>query len=141
MTTTDTRDAHARLLPKVALALCLVAGGLAVVGYWPTRVWAGEGGVQAMWLGVGCALAASLAGMLPVLWTLGSEPRYRVAGALGATAARLVVMLTLLLVLLIGRTTPRLPLALWAVGAYLLLLVVDTVLVSTLSRRMESSSR
>ncbi len=140
MTATEVCYSPVRLLMKIALALLVAAGGLTAVGYWPTLAWGGPGALRALWLGVGCALLASLVGVLPTIWTLRSEPRYRVAGALGSTALRIVLMLGLLAALLIGEAAPRVPLALWAVCAYILLLVVDTVIVTMLGRQMERAS-
>lgn len=124
------------------LALLSVATAAVVlaVGYWPTRVVAGSEGVLAMGWGVGMALVASLTGLVPPLVARRRGPQGRALGLLAGTAARFAVMLVLLLIALLGHGAAKLPLALWAVLAYLLLLAVDTIGVALVSRRAQRLS-
>lgn len=120
---------------RLAVASFLAAGVAMLIGYVPTRALGGPAAVGAMGLGVAIALGASLAGLVPAVLTLRLAPRERVGGTLAAMVLRFVLVLGLLLAGVLSGVAPRLPLAVWTVLAYLVLLAVDTVGMAWLSRR------
>ncbi len=127
--------------PGVAFArLAALAVGitvaLAAFGYWPTRTSAGPGGPAGMLLGLGTALVAALAGLVPALIALNYGPRERLNGMLAGMAVRFILMLGMLLAVLLGGWADRVVTALWAVVGYVVLLVVDTVGLSRLNKRL-----
>lgn len=114
--------AYARLaaLSLAAAVACLV------IGYFPTRALGGGPAISAMGLGVGIALIAALAGLIPTIISLRASPRAQVSGTLLGMALRFALTLALLLAGLLGGTTARVPLAIWVVIGYLLLVTIDT---------------
>ena len=136
MTTSNQTDVH-HAVAFAWLALLSLAGSAAVValGYWPTRALAGYAGVGAMCVGVGLALLAALAGLVPALLTFGRDPRWRLGGLLTGMAIRFILTLGLLITALLSGWLPKVPLALWAVIGYLVLLIIDTVGIARLSSR------
>lgn len=119
------------------LALLSVAGSAVAiaVGYWPTHALAGPGGVTAMCVGVGIALLAALAGLVPALLALGRDPRWRLGGLLTGMTIRFILTLGLLITALLSGWLPKTPLAVWAAIGYLVLLAIDTAGIARLSSR------
>jgi hypothetical protein len=113
-----------------------ITGLLAALGYWPTRTNAGPGGPLGMLLGLGAALVAALAGLVPALLALKHGPRERLNGLLAGMAVRFVLMLGMLLAVLLSGWADRVVTALWAVVGYVVLLAVDTVGLSRLNQRL-----
>lgn len=126
-----------RELAGLALLSVATAAVALAVGYFPTHAVAGPEGVPAMVWGVGIALVASLVGLVPPLVVRRRGPQGRALGLLAGTAVRFLVMLVLLLIALLGHGAAKLPLALWAVIAYLLLLAADTIGVALVNRRAQ----
>jgi len=125
---TATNDADIRLgeaSARLILMSFATAVVLAVAGYWPTRALVGPGGAGAMLLGIGLALLATLAGLLPVLWSLRLPPSKRAGGLLTGMAVRFVLVLGLLLTVLLSCVEQKLALAVWTVIGHVALVVVD----------------
>ncbi len=123
--------AHNKPGPGAALArLALLAVGVAVVlaglGWLPTRAIAGDAALPAMGLGIGLALLATLAGLVPPVLATRSGPRERTTAALAGMGLRFALMLALLGAALLAGVQPRAVLAIWAALGYLVLLAVDT---------------
>jgi hypothetical protein len=126
--TTTNRAAEVRPAAAFARAALLTAGAAALlllIGYFPTRALAGPDGPTAMALGIGTALLAALAGLLPPMLTLRLGTRERTGGALAGMAVRFVLMLGLLLAAMLSGAAQKLPLALWAAIGYIVFLAVD----------------
>jgi hypothetical protein len=100
-------------------------GGLAI-GYVPTRVIGGEPALVGMVLGMSIALLAALAGLIPPIMSVARGPRAQVSGTLMGMALRFVVTLALLLAGVLSGLPGRVPLAIWVVIGYLLLVMIDT---------------
>ncbi len=111
------------LLAGLSLLTVLLA---AAVGAWPTQVLAGIPGLVAMAVGLGIALVASLAGLVPLVLLPGRDAQARLNGLLTGMGLRFMLTLAPLLALLLTRRLAGLPLAMWTVIGYLLLLAVDT---------------
>lgn len=140
MTTSPVNSLDARPLAALALLSVATAAAALAIGYWPTRSLGGPGSVAAMAAGIGVALVASLAGLVPPLLVRGLGAKDRALGLLAGSGIRFVMMLALLLVALLGTDWPKRPLALWAVIAYLALLVVDTIGLARWARRPQGNS-
>ncbi len=109
---------------RLILLSVAITTALGAAGYWPTSVLAGPGGAKAMCLGLGLALLASVAGLLPAAWTLRLPPSKHASGLLLGMAIRFLLVLGLLLAALLSGIEQKLTLALWAVIGHLTLLVV-----------------
>jgi hypothetical protein len=120
---------------RLALLSILTAVTLAAAGYFPTMTLAERGGIRGMYLGLGAALTAALAGLVPPLLAAGASPHGRLSGMLASMALRLLVMLGLLLMFLLSGWADKVVLAIWAVVGYIVLLTVDTVGLWWLTRR------
>jgi hypothetical protein len=125
---------------RLALLSATVAVVVAAVGYIPTRALAGPGGIRAMGVGVGIALLAALAGLVPPLLALRHGPRERLNGLLAGMAIRFILLLALLLATVLSGLLDKVPLALWAAIGYIILLAVDTAGVARLTRRVARTS-
>ncbi len=124
---------------RLVLITVATAVALAAIGYFPIRAQAGPRGLVGLELGLGAALVAALAGLIPPLLGLRLGPRERTNAMLAGMALRFVLMLGLLLAAMFTGWADRLVVALSAVVAYLVLLVVDTAGLSWLSKRMTRS--
>lgn len=125
---------------RLALISAAAAVAAVLVGYLPTQRLAGPDGVGAMLLGVGIALLAALAGLVPPLLALRHGPRERLNGVLTGMAIRFMLTLALLLAALLSGRLPKMALALWVAIGYLVLLAVDTAGVLWLMKRAERAS-
>jgi len=130
-----------RLYARLAGLAVATAAGVGLVGWWPVH--AGLNGalrVPAWSAGVALALVAVLAGLLPAALLAGSDPRQRLNGILAGMMVRFVVLLGLLVPMLLLTGLPRLPLALGAAIAYLVLLAAETTGQIWLERRARDSA-
>ena len=71
----------------VVLAIAIV-GGLWLLGYLPTRRFAGDAAALAMLVGGALALIASLTGTLPLVWARGRPPAEKISAIMGSIALR-----------------------------------------------------
>ena len=131
---TPSRELHFGHAIRLVLVTVGTTLALAVIGYFPTQSLAGPRGSAGLALGLGIALAASLAGLWPPLRSLRRGPHERTNALLGGMALRFVLMLALLLAAIFSNWADRLTLAIWAVIGYLVLLVVDTAGLARLNR-------
>jgi len=120
---------------RLALLSVAVAAGVVVLGYLPTQALASRGAVAMMGLGVGLALVATLAGLVPVVLTVRLGPRQRTQGMLAGMALRFILVLALLLLSLLSKLDDKVVLALWTAVGYIVLLAADTFAVARLARR------
>lgn len=138
---TDTADFRpGAAFTRLALLSLVATVVVAAIGYLPTRAMAGPGGVHAMAAGVGIALLAALAGLVPPLLSIRHGPRERLNGLLAGMAVRFVLLLALLLATMLSGLLDRVPLALWAAIGYIILLAVDTAGLAWLTKRMSRTS-
>lgn len=104
-----------------------VACALALIGYFPTRRWGGEGAVVAMVAGCVISVLASLASAVPVaLAGPGTPPPTRASLALAAIGIRLAVAFALGALATFGGWFATRPLLIWLAISYIALLIVDT---------------
>lgn len=110
-----------------------LAMGLAVLGWWPTRQWAGSAGLEAMLAALVVSVLASAVGGLPLTvangdWTgLRLAPHQVATAALAGIGLRLLVAAGLGFVVLSSGRFAATPLVLWLGLSYVALLVVDTI--------------
>jgi hypothetical protein len=123
-----TRDSGAAALREF-LGFCgwVLGAGLVLgaLGYLPTRRFAGEGAVAAMFGALAAVTLGSIIGGLPILLA-----RRRGAAKPGVVMSsmlvRLVAVVLLAAALALGLDLPTGPFLVWLALSYLLLLVVDT---------------
>jgi hypothetical protein len=108
-----------------ALSLAGAVGALAI-GYLPTRAIGGEPALTGMLLGMGIALLAALAGLIPPIMSVPRGPRAQVSGTFIGMGVRFILTLALLLAGVLSGLPGRVPLAIWVVIGYLLLVMIDT---------------
>lgn len=135
---TDIRPAAAFVRLALWSGAAVVAAGAA--GSYPTYALAGVAGLTGMLWGLGIALLSALLGLVPPVLALRVGPQQRLNGTLAGATIRFVVMLALLLGSLLSGASARVPLAVWAVIGYILLLAVDTVGVVWLTKRATRAS-
>ena len=124
----------------LGLVSIAAAGGALAVGYLPTRTLAGPAGVSAMFLGMGIALVAALAGLVPPLLFVQRPPREQLTAVLTGMAIRFILTLGLLIAVMLAGQVHRVSAALWVAIGYVVLLAVDTIGVARLTRRGARSS-
>lgn len=113
-------------LEWAALALPALAV-LAAVGWLPTRRMAGPGSLAALGAGLGIGGAASALAALPVLFALAAETPPKPQATVGwAMALRFLGTLAGTASVALGTDLPRVPLVVWVMLAYFVLLVVET---------------
>lgn len=142
ITMTDARPTEIKPLGafgRLALLSLGVALATALVGYLPTRALGGPDALSALLIGLGIALFATLAGLVPQVLTLSREPRERQAGVLAGTVVRFLLTLGLLLPALLTGITARVALALWTAIGYIVLLAVDVAGLLWLMKRSARS--
>lgn len=115
-----------------------VALAVAAVGYVPAERLAGAGAGVAWAGGVGLALLATCAGLVPPVLSLRLPAAQRVSGTFAGMLVRFVVLLALLLATLLSGLPQRAPLALGAALGYVVLLAVETAALVRLSAVGES---
>jgi hypothetical protein len=121
------------------LSMGVALMGLAV-GFYPTYALGGPGAISAMLIGMGIALFATLAGLVPQVLTLNLEPRERQSGVLAGTVVRFILTLGLLLPMFLTGITSRVALALWTAIGYIVLLAVDVAGLVWLMKRSAGST-
>ena len=109
----------------LAHALAILAA-LVAVGYLPTRNLGGEAAIPAMLAGCGLALAASLAGTVPLVLARGRRPQEALPALLGSLALRLTVAIGLAVAAALSGLFAVVPLLVWLLLAHLALLAADT---------------
>lgn len=132
---TDPEGRFARPFLRLLVISIAVAAGLAGVGYLPTRALAGESGVFGMLVGTGIALTGTVVGLVPPLLMLRADSRQRHSGILAGMVVRFLLTVGLLTAAMLAGFCDRVPLALWAVIGYIILLVVDVVALGALMKR------
>lgn len=110
-----------------------VALAAAALGYLPAERIAGPGAGLAWAGGVGLALLATCAGLVPPVLSLRLPAAQRVSGTLAGMVVRFVVLLALLLAALLSGLPQRAPLALGAALGYIVLLAIETAALVRLS--------
>ena len=116
------RDRPLRCLIWLVLLSIIAAVVIMAVGYFPTQAWAGSKGIAAMSLGVGIALLAALAGLVPSVLMIGQGGPRQMNGMLMGMALRFIITLVLLLAALLSGYLPKLALAVWVAIGYVVLL-------------------
>lgn len=100
---------------------------LAAVGWLPTRRMAGPEGLAALGAGLGIGGAASALAALPVLFALVAETPPKPQATVGWTMVlRFLGTLAGTASVALGTDLPRIPLVVWVMLAYFVLLVVET---------------
>ena len=134
--TTPNNEPHAGAAALRLVAMTLGSAlALGAIGYYPTLAQVGPRGLTGLWLGLGTALVAGLAGLVPSLLSLSLGPRERMNAMLTGMALRFLLMLGLLLAVVLSGWADRVTLAIWAVIGYVVLLAVDTAGLAWLSKR------
>ena len=112
--------------------------GLAMIGYWPTRMSAGGEGAAAMLSAVALVLAVVYATLLPAMWRMGkAEARRRFQIALGAGVVRFLATAAATgLIVWRGLDSPAVFL-IWVAIAYVLLIGVETWTLISWTKRLE----
>ncbi len=100
---------------------------LALLGYVPTVRAAGTGVIDAMLVGIGISLLASLMGAVPVGLAAAWAPEKIPQAVLASTALRFLAVLALAAPLLLTAWFDRLVMGVWVGISYMAMLVVDTV--------------
>ena len=100
---------------------------LALLGYVPTVRASGTGVIDAMFVGIGISLLASLIGAVPVGLAAARAPQKITQAVLASTALRFLAVLALAAPLLLTAWFDRLVMGVWVGISYLAMLVVDTV--------------
>jgi uncharacterized membrane protein len=119
-------------LAGLSLGLALV---LALVGYVPTRAWAGAAGLVGMSAGIIVALVAALAGLVPPLLALREAPARRVGAMFRGIAVRFAVVILLTGAALLSGQFERRSLLVWMLIAYVALMILDSVVLARLAAR------
>lgn len=116
------------LARHVVLGLVL-AGVLALVGWWPSTALAGRDGQAALIYGLVCALLGAWVGCVPWVLTVSGPPMRFVGGFFIGLGLRFALSLGLAIALRVADLAPALPLALWVGLAQLVLLGGDVLLI------------
>lgn len=134
MRVASNREARGTFL-RFALVSSGLAAGLLLVGSMPSWKLGGEPAVRAMVTALGVALGASLlgAGVL-IRGNRSPEPATRAMVSLAATGVRLFLVVTVVLVLSLGKWLEAGPLLIWLALSYPLFLVLDTRFAIRLTR-------
>jgi hypothetical protein len=117
-----------------------VAVALLALGYLPTRTVSGPDGLAGMGAGVGIALLAALAGLIPSIAALRRPVRERLTGILLGMAIRFALTIGLLLVALFSGLHAKAALVLWAGIGYVVLVGTDTAGIVWLTKRCTRTS-
>jgi hypothetical protein len=125
---------------RLALLCLLVVLVISAIGYAPTRALAGDTGVWSLLVGMGIALAAGLAGLLPPVVALRRPPHQRMVGVLTGMAIRFMLTLTLLILALLFGQVSKIALVTWTAIGYLAMLAVDTAGVTWMLKRAKRTA-
>lgn len=128
-TTQDPRLAYRRFARHATFTLA----ALAVLGFLPTRRLAGDPGLVAMGAAFASALAASIAGTLPVWRSRFQHPSHSVPVALGAMAIRLLVVLVLGVAIALTGLVPLAAYLIWLAVSHSSLLIADTAFAKSIT--------
>jgi len=117
-----------------------VAVALLALGYLPTWTVCGPDGLVGLGAGVGIALLAALAGLVPSIAALRRPPPERLTGMLMGMAIRFVLTIGLLLAALFSGLHAKAALVLWAGIGYVVLVGTDTAGIVWLTKRCARTS-
>jgi uncharacterized membrane protein len=125
---------------RLALLCLLAVLVISAVGYAPTRALAGDTGVWSMFVGMGIALAAGLAGLLPPVVAQRRAPHHRKVGVVTRLGNSVKLTLTLLILALFFGQVSKIALATWTAIGYLAMVAVDTAGVTWMLKRAKRTA-
>lgn len=125
----------------LGLAL-LVAVALPALGWVPTRRWAGDEALSAMFAGCAIGVVASLLGSIPVFLAKNKPHLEALTAAMAAMGVRLAIAAVLGVAVAMAGTLPVKPLLIWLVIGHAGLLIPDTMLsIKILARQALAENR
>ena len=99
---------------------------LVLLGWLPTKRYAGSDALLSMFAGCGISLFASLAGAVPILRARGKPAREAIVAVMAAMGLRVCLVVILGLAAVLSGWFQVAPLLIWLALSYVVLLVVDT---------------
>jgi hypothetical protein len=107
-----------------------------VIGAFPTRRLGGDEALVAMMVAGAVSTLATVLGSIPVIWAMKRSPGRVPVFAMGAVLLRMIILVALVVPIGVLSSLPLRALLLWVAIAYLFALGAETVVVTSMIRRM-----